>query len=167
MRKLLILLLFLFIIPSAYADACDDVSLREPATWADCFFEKTESLTHRLISDTIETLRNALGSLIITNINTSVVKPLWLFSYSIAVSLIVVFIVYDGYLWLHGSINDQKKVEAKQQLFYLVLLLVFASSSFYIAKYIMLFSEKLSTAAWNTFMDGHFVDFGTSGSNII
>ena len=167
MRKLLFVLLFLFLTPTVYADVCDDVSLRKPETWVDCFFEQTQATIIELISDTIETLRNALGSLIITNINTSVVKPLWLFSYSISLSLIVVFIVYDGYLWLHGTINDQKKVEAKQQLFYLILLLVVASSSFYIAKYMLLFSEKLSEGALNAFLGGRFVNYGTSESNII
>lgn len=133
-----------------------------PSTWVSCGLAKTYQSIIDFLVTPMEQITETFGRLMMLDIHFSYLGPYWArFSY-IASALVVLLLIYAGYLMLFGAIDAEKRRAAKKQLIDLLYIIFFINISLLLGWLLLQSFNGLLAFIWKSFLNEKIVDMPLS-----
>jgi len=160
-----ILVILILTLPSVLAielddpESCEDVDFYRPVSWIKCWIDRTYQRNVETLFTPLDQLTEGFGELMTMEISFSTISNYWAKMNYLASALLVVVIIYTGYLWIFSSIDIEKKNIAKQQTINIVYILIFVNLTLVFGVLLFNFANNITAYLWESFLNESITDF--------
>jgi hypothetical protein len=167
MKRITLILLFIVILmPFAYAlnlddepEECEDTEFYRPSTWMGCGLAKMYQNAVDFLIMPLEQITEVFGELMTLEVDIATLGPYWAKINYIASALIVLMIIYTGYLWMFSAIDTEKRRIVKQQTIDLLYVIFFINLSLIFGWLLLETTNSLLAYVWRSFLNQSISDF--------
>ena len=133
--------------------SCADTKWYKPSTWFPCMSDK--AIQHNMIKlqGPAFQFETFLIQLSIASFDAKTILPYWVKMNYLAGILFLVVVAYAGYLFLFSSIDISKRIQAKQQVWNIFLIILFTNLSLFLALLILEISNLITRYIWTSMLN--------------
>ena len=159
-KKILWILIFLFIVNTVNAlelvedpVSCTNTTWYKPSTWFPCLSDK--AIQHNMIQlhGPAFQFETFLTQLSIVSFDAATILPYWVKMNYLAGILFAVVVAYAGYLFLFSTIDINKRIKAKKQVWNIFLIILFSNLSLFLALLVLELSNIMARYFWTSMLN--------------
>jgi len=159
-KKILWILIFLFIVNTVNAlelvedpVSCTNTTWYKPSTWFPCLSDK--AIQHNMIQlhGPAFQFETFLTQLSIVSFDAATILPYWVKMNYLAGILFAVIVAYAGYLFLFSTIDINKRIKAKKQVWNIFLIILFSNLSLFLALLVLELSNIMARYFWTSMLN--------------
>src|SRR3989344_230978 len=159
-KKILWILVFLFIINIVNAleliedpVPCGNTTWYKASTWFPCLSDK--AIQHNMIQlhGPAFQFETFLTQLSIVSFDAATILPYWVKMNYLAGILFAVVVAYAGYLFLFSTIDINKRIKAKKQVWNIFLIILFSNLSLFLALLVLELSNIMARYFWTSMLN--------------
>ncbi len=134
--------------------SCEETQWYKPSTWFPCLSDK--AIQHNMIKlhGPAFQFETFLTELSIASFDAATIIPFWVKMNYLAGIFFIIVVAYTGYLFLFSSIDINKRIKAKMQVWNIFLIILFTNLSLSLALLILEFSNILTRYFWTSMLNG-------------
>lgn len=159
-KRIMLLIIFVLFANSVHSleliqdpSSCTNSTWYKPSTWFPCMSDK--AIQHNMISlqGPAFQFETTLIQLSIASFDAAAILPYWVKMNYLAGILFIVVVAYAGYLFLFSSIDISKRIQAKQQVWNIFLIILLTNLSLSFALLVLEISNLLTRYIWTSMLN--------------